>query len=57
MSGRVVVTAFLLLMLAFVLFAVLFGLYPPAANSWLTLVGVAAYVAAAVLIVRKVARK
>ena len=57
MTGKIFVTASLLLMLAFVLFAVLFGLYPPAANSWLTLLGVAVYVAVAVLIVRKVARQ
>ena len=57
MTGKVFVTAFLLFMLAFVLFAVLFGLYPPAANSWMTLVGMAVYAAAAVMIVRKVARQ
>lgn len=57
MNGRIVVAVLLLFMLAFVLFAVLFGLYPPAANNWLTLVGAAVYVAVAALIVRKVARQ
>jgi hypothetical protein len=46
----------LLFMLAFILFAVLFGLYPPAANSWWTALGVVIYAAISVLIVRRVAR-
>jgi hypothetical protein len=56
MNGRIFVTALLLFMLAFILFAVLFGLYPPAANSWWTALGVVIYAAISVLIVRRVAR-
>jgi hypothetical protein len=56
MSGKVFVTIFLFVALAFFLFASLFMLYPPAANSWLTLVGAAVYLGVAVLVVRKVAR-
>jgi hypothetical protein len=57
MNGKTFVTVLLFVMLAFFLLATLFGLYPPAANSWLTVVGVIAYVAIAVLVVRRVARK
>ncbi|MBV9550221.1 MAG: hypothetical protein JO256_11180 [Alphaproteobacteria bacterium] len=57
MNGRVFVTAFLLFALAFFLLAVLFNFYPPAANNWLTLIGVAIYAAVAVLVVRKMAGK
>ena len=57
MPGRVFVTAFLLFMLGFFCLAVLFNFYPPAGNSWLTAIGVIAYVAASVLIVRRAARK
>ena len=57
MNGRVFITGLLLVMLAFFLLAVLFNYYPPAANNWLTILGVAAYVAVAVVIVRRVARK
>lgn len=57
MTGKTFVTAFLLFMLAFFLLAVLFNFYPPAANNWLTLLGIAAYAGIAVLIVRRVARK
>jgi hypothetical protein len=57
MNGRIVVTGFLFLMGAFILFATLFGLYPPAANSWWTLAGFLAYLALAVWVMRKVMRK
>jgi hypothetical protein len=57
MNGRVFITGLLLVMLAFFLLAVLFNYYPPAGNNWLTLLGVAAYVAVAAVIVRRVARK
>jgi hypothetical protein len=57
MNGRVFITGFLLFMLAFFCLAVLFNFYPPAGNSWWTLLGVAAYVAGAAFIVCKVARK
>ena len=57
MNGRAVVTGFLFLMGAFILFATLFGLYPPAANSWWTLAGFLAYFALAVWLTRKAARK
>jgi hypothetical protein len=56
MNGKVVVTAFLFIMGAFILLAVLFNLYPPAGNSPLTLAGVAAYVALAVWVTRRVMR-
>jgi hypothetical protein len=57
MNGKTVVTFFLFLMGGFILFAVLFGLYPPAANSWWTLAGFIAYAALALWVTRKVARK
>jgi hypothetical protein len=57
MKGKAFVAALLLLMMAFCGLAVLFNFYPPAANSWWTLLGVAVYAAGAALIVRKVARK
>jgi hypothetical protein len=57
MNGKIFVAAFLSVAVAFFLFASLFMLYPPAANSWLTLAGFVAYVAIAVLIVRRIARK
>mgnify|MGYP001605430212 CR=1 FL=1 len=56
MPGKVFVTALLCFMLLFILLVVLFNFYPPAANSWWTALGVAVYVAASVLIVRRVAR-
>ena len=56
-NGRAVVTGFLFLMGAFILFAILFGLYPPAANSWWTLAGFLAYGALAVWTTRRMARK
>ena len=56
MPGKVFVAAFLLFMLAFFLLAVLFNFYPPAANSWLTGIGVIAYIALAFLVVQRVAR-
>ena len=57
MNGKTVVTAFLFIVGAFILFAVLFGLYPPAGNSPLTLAGVVAYVAIAVWVTRRVTRQ
>jgi hypothetical protein len=57
MQGKVFIVGFLFVALAFFLLAVLFNYYPPAGNNWLTLLGVAAYVAFAVLVVRNVARK
>jgi hypothetical protein len=57
MSGKVFVLGFVFVALAFFLLAVLFNYYPPAGNNWLTLLGFAAYVAIAVVIVRRVARK
>ena len=39
------------------LLATLFNYYPPAANNWLTLLGVAAYAVIAVLVTRRVTRK
>ena len=48
MNGKVVVTGFLFVVGAFILFAILFGLYPPAANSYWTLAGFALYAALAV---------
>ena len=57
MSGKIFVAIFLAVALAFFAFASLFMLYPPAANNWLTLVGFLVYVAVAVLVVRRVARK
>jgi len=57
MQGKVFVAGFLFVAAAFFLLAVLFNYYPPAGNNWLTLLGVAVYVAVAVAIVRKVARK
>jgi membrane protein implicated in regulation of membrane protease activity len=57
MNGKIVVTVFIFVAFAFFAFASLFMLYPPAANNWLTLAGFIAYVAVAVLVVRKVARK
>ena len=57
MKGKAVVTGFLFFMGAFILFAILFGLYPPAANSWWTLVGFLAYGALAVWATRRMARK
>ena len=56
-NGKVVVTGFLFFMGAFILFALLFNLYPPAGTSPLTLVGVAAYIALAVWTTRRMARK
>jgi membrane protein implicated in regulation of membrane protease activity len=57
MNGKAVVTGFLFLAGAFVLFALLFGLYPPAANSPLTLAGFLAYAVLAVWATRRMARK
>ena len=57
MSGKGAVTGFLFFMGAFILFALLFNLYPPAGNSPLTLVGFLAYVALAVWMTRRMARK
>lgn len=57
MSGKVFVVGFLFVAVAFFALATLFMLYPPAANSWLTLVGVIVYVAVAAAVVRRVARK
>jgi hypothetical protein len=57
MNGKAAVTGFLFFMGAFILFAILFSLYPPAANSPLTLVGFLAYVALAVWMTRRMARK
>jgi hypothetical protein len=57
MQGKVFVTIFLFVAGAFFAFASLFMLYPPAANSWLTLAGAVAYIAIAVLVVRRIARK
>jgi hypothetical protein len=57
MSGKIFVLCFLFVALAFFALASLFTLYPPAANNWLTLVGVVAYIIIAVLVVRRVARK
>jgi len=57
MQGKVFVAIFLFVALAFFAFASLFMLYPPAANNWLTLAGFIAYVAIAVLVVRRIARK
>jgi len=57
MQGKVFIVGFLFVALAFFLLAVLFNYYPPAGNNWLTLLGVAAYVAFGVLVVRNVARK
>jgi hypothetical protein len=57
MNGKIFVAAFLFVAVAFFLFASVFTLYPPAANSWLTLVGFVAYVAFGVPFVRRIARK
>ena len=57
MTGKAVVTGFLFLMGAFILFAVLFGLYPPAANSVWTLAGFLVYGALAVWATRRMSRK
>ena len=57
MSGKVFVTIFLFVAVAFFLFASLFMLYPPAANSWMTAAAAILYVAVAVLVVRRVASK
>jgi hypothetical protein len=57
MNGKAVVTGFLFLMGGFILFAVLFGLYPPAANSWWTLAAILAYLALAIWATRRMARK
>jgi hypothetical protein len=56
-NGKAVVTGFLFFMGAFILFALLFNLYPPAGTSPLTLVGVAAYIALAVSTTRRMAGK
>jgi membrane protein implicated in regulation of membrane protease activity len=56
MNGKAVVTGFLFFMGAFILFAILFGLYPPAANSWWTLAGFALYAALAVWTTRRMRR-
>jgi len=55
-NGKTVVTGFLFFMGAFILFAILFSLYPPAANSVLTLVAFLAYVALAIWTTRRMAR-
>jgi hypothetical protein len=56
-NGPAVVTGFLFFMGAFILFAILFNLYPPAGNSPLTLVGFLVYGALAVWLTRRMARK
>ena len=56
-KGKAAVTGFLFFMGAFILFAILFGLYPPAANSLWTLVGFLAYGALAVWATWRMARK
>jgi membrane protein implicated in regulation of membrane protease activity len=56
MNGKAVVTGFLFFMGAFILFAILFGLYPPAANSWWTLAGFAFYAALAIWTTRRMRR-
>ena len=55
MSGKIFVVAFLFLMGAFCLLAILFNFYPPAANSIWTLLGVALYAALAIVVTRRVA--
>ncbi|HJR55860.1 MAG TPA: hypothetical protein VJ798_04720 [Rhizomicrobium sp.] len=57
MNGKAVVTGFLFFMGAFILFALLFNLYPPAGNSPLTLLGFAVYAGFAVWLTRRMARK
>ena len=57
MSGRVFVVGFLFVALAFILLALLFNFYPPAANSPLTLAGIAVYGVAAWLAIRRTPRK
>jgi hypothetical protein len=57
MQGKVFVVGFLFVAFAFFAFASLFMLYPPAANNWLTLIGFVLYLAVAILVIRKVARK
>ena len=57
MSGKGFVTAFLSFCLGFFLLALLFNKYPPAANSVWTLVGFVLYVALAVWLTRRMARK
>ena len=57
MSGKIFVVSFVFVALGFFLLAVLFNWYPPAANNWLTLVGVIVYVVGVVLAVRRVARQ
>ena len=57
MSGKVFVIGFLFAALAFFLMALLFNFYPPAANSPLTLAGLAVYAALAWLAIRRIARK
>ena len=57
MNGKAVATGFLFFMGAFILFALLFSLYPPAANSWWTLAGFLAYAGLAVWVTGRMARK
>jgi hypothetical protein len=57
MSGKVFVIGFLFVALAFFLLALLFNFYPPAANSPLTLAGIAVYGALAWLAIRRTQRK
>ena len=57
MNGRVFVALFLFAGFGFFAVALLFNFYPPAGNSWLTLLGVAVYVALAAVIVRRIASK
>jgi hypothetical protein len=57
MSGKVFVIGFLFAALAFFLLALLFNFYPPAANSPLTLLGLAVYGALAWAAIRRTQRK
>lgn len=57
MNGKIFVSVFLSVALAFFLFASLFMLYPPAANNWMSLAAFIAYVAIAAAVVRRIARK
>lgn len=56
MNGRVFVTGFLFAAVGFFVLAALFTLYPPAANSYITLAGALAYLAVAVVVTRRMAR-
>ena len=56
MNGRFFVALFLLVCATFILFALLFNFYPPAANSFWTLLGLAVWLVGGFWLARRLAK-